>query len=165
MKTISKNELLVFFDKYINPASPHRSVLSVHVKSQIAYQLPDFQQQLADNIRLFIAQEGFDIPPSDVAEVVKEDTSRIPQEILALIIKHGYDKDLAIKSMEKGSAMLEAQISANAASTGKGEISANVLNEVKIDDIQKFRATLRVGEQPLPIQPLETFYESHSPKL
>jgi hypothetical protein len=99
-----------------------------------------------------------------VAEVVKGNMSRIPQEILALIIKHGYDKDLAIKSMEKGSAMLEAQIAANAA-TGNGEISANVLKEVKIDDIQKFRATLGVGEQPLPIQPLETFYESHSPKL
>ena len=165
IKAISKDELLAFFDKYINPASPHRSVLSVHVKSQIAHQPPDFHQQLADNIRLFIAQEGFDIPPSEVAEVVKGDTSQIPQKILALIIKHGYDKDLAMKSVAKGSAILEAQIAATAVPSGDGQVSANLLKEVKIDDIRKFRATLRVGEQPLPVQPLETFYESHSPKL
>ena len=165
IKTISRDELLAFYDQYINPSSPHRSVLSIHVQSQITHEPPDFHQQLAEGIRLFIAQEGFDIPPSEVAEVVKGDTNRIPQEIMALLIKHGYDKDLAMKSMAKGSTMLEAQIAANGTSVGETRASFNVLKEVKIDDIRKFRSTLTVGDKPLPIQPLETFYESHSPKL
>lgn len=165
IKTISKDELLAFYDKYIAPSSPHRSILSVHVKSQIARPPPDFHQQLAERIRLFIAQEGFDIPPSEVAEVVKGDMSRIPQEILALIIKHGYDRELAVKSMAKGKSMLEAQIAANGASAGESVASVNVLKEVKIDDICTFRATLTVGDKPMPMQPLEMFYESHSPKL
>jgi len=165
IKTTSKDELLAFYDKYINPSSPHRSVLSIHVQSQIPHEPPDFHQQLAEGIRLFIAQEGFDIPPSEVAEVVKGDASRIPQEILALLLKHGYDKELAMKSMAKGSTMLEAQIAANGTSAAETRASFNVLKEVKIDDIRKFRATLTVGDKPLPIQPLETFYEGHSPKL
>jgi hypothetical protein len=165
VRTISKDELLAFYDRYINPCSPHRSVLSVHVKSQVAHQSPDLQQQLAEGIRLFLAQEGFDIPASEVAEAVKTDVGRIPQEILALIIKHGYDRELAVKSMAKGSAMLEAQIAANNASATGTQTPFKVLNEVKIDDIRKFQATLTVGDKPMPIQPLETFYESHSPKL
>ena len=67
--------------------------------------------------------------------------------------------------MAKGAEMLNAQIAANSVANGDAVPQRKVLKEVKIDDIHKFRSTLKAGEKPAPIQPLETFYEIHSPRL
>lgn len=124
---------------------------------------------MADNIRLFIANEGYDIPPPEVAEAVKGDPSLIPQNLYSVIVKHGYNKDRVAASMAKGTEILKAQIAANAITNGvingDGAAKTKVLKEVKVDDIHKFRSTLKVGEKPAPVQPLETFYESHLPRL
>ena len=154
-----------FYNRCIHPSSPHRSVLSVHVKSRIEHQPPDPAQQLADNVRLFVANEGYDIPPPEVAEAVKGDSSLIPQNLYALIVKHGYNKDRVAKSMAKGAEILNAQIAANAVVNGKNVASSRAIKEVKVDDIHKFRSTLKLGEKPSPVLPLETFYESHLPRL
>lgn len=154
-----------FYDRYIHPSSPYRSVLSVHVKSQIEHQPPDFAQQMADNVRLFIANEGYDIPPPEVAEAVKGDPSLIPQNLYSVIVNHGYNKDRVAASMAKGAEILKAQIEANSITNGDGPAKTQVMKEVKVDDIHKFRSTLKAGEKPAPVQPLETFYESHSPRL
>jgi len=165
IKSISKEELLSFYDKHIHPSSPHRSVLSVHVKSQIETTVPDFAQQLADGVRIFIAKEGYDIPPAEVAEAVKGDVNSLPQNLYNLILKHGYDKDRVAGSMAKGAEMFKAQITMNGAANGAATPKSNVLKEIKVEDMQKFRSTLRVGDKPAPVQPLETFYECESPRL
>jgi len=165
IKSISKEELLSFYNKYIHPSSPHRSVLSVHVKSQIENKVPDFAQQLADGVRIFIAKEGYDIPPGEVTEAVKDDVNSLPQNLYTLILKHGYDKDRVAGSMAKGSEMFKAQISMNGVANGAAGPRWNLLKEIKVEDIQKFRNTLRVGDKPTPVQPLETFYECESPRL
>lgn len=140
-------------------------MLSVHVKSQIDHQPPDFAQQLAEGVRLFIANEGYNIPPPEVTEALKGDINLTPQNLLTLLLKHGYDKDRAARSMAKGAEILSAQIAANRVVNGVGVIKSKLLEEIKVDDIQKFRSTLRVGESPAPVQPLETFYECQSPRL
>jgi hypothetical protein len=137
----------------------------VHVKSQIAHQTPNFEQQMAEGVRLFIANEGYDIPPPEVAGALNGDPHLIPQNLLALIVKHGYDKERATRSMAKGAEILKAQIATNSVAYGEAGSKHKVLKEVKVDDIQKFRSTLQVGDKPSPIQPLETYYESHSPRL
>jgi len=137
----------------------------VHVKSQIEHQPPDFEQQLAENVRLFIANEGYDIPPHEVAEAVKGDPSSIPQSLYAVIVKHGYNQERVAVSMAKGEEILKAQIAANGVTNGEGRSKPQVLKEVTVKDIHKFRGTLKMGEKPSPVQPLETFYESHSPRL
>jgi hypothetical protein len=124
---------------------------------------------MADNVRLFIASEGYDIPPPEVAEAVKGDPSFIPQNLYSVIVKHGYNKDRVAVSMAKGAEILKAQIAANTVTNGvtngDGAAKTKVMKEVKVDDIHKFRNTLKAGEKPAPIQPLETFYESHLPRL
>ena len=120
---------------------------------------------MADNVRLFIANEGYDIPPPEVAEAVKGDPSLIPQNLYSVIVNHGYNKDRVAASMAKGAEILKAQIEANSITNGDGPAKTQVMKEVKVDDIHKFRSTLKAGEKPAPVQPLETFYESHSPRL
>jgi hypothetical protein len=118
-------------------------------------------------VRLFIANEGYDIPPLEVAEAVKGDPRLIPQTLYSLIVKHGYNRERVAGSMAKGTEILKAQLAANVVANGERESDKNwrALKEVKVDDIHKFRTTLRVGEKPEPFQPLEMFYESYSPRL
>ena len=101
IKQISKEELLSFIDKYIHPSSPHRSVLSVHVKSQIENHLPNSTDQLVTDVRLFIAGEGYDISPSEVADAIKGDFSSIQDRISTLLLKHGYDESVWLKVLQK----------------------------------------------------------------
>ena len=155
----------MFYHKHIHPSSPHRSVLSVHVKSQIENKIPDFAQQLADGVRIFIAKEGYDIPPDEVTDAVKGDINSLPQNLYTLIIKHGYDKDRVTGSMAKGAEMFKAQITMNGVADDTTTPKWNVLKEIKVEDMQTFRNTLRVGDKPAPVQPLETFYECESPRL
>jgi insulysin len=163
IEAVTKEELLSFYDEYIHPSSPHRSVLSVHVKSQIETPAPDPNEQLAEMVRLFIATEGYDVPPEEVTEAVKGDPSLIPQNISALIVARGYDNDRVAQSMAKGAEMLSAQLEGREV-TANG-VADRVLKEVKVDDLQKFRDTLKVDDKPNPVQPLETFYECESPRL
>jgi hypothetical protein len=162
--------LLTFYNKYIHPSSPHRSVLSVHVKSQIEHNPTPLADQLAQGVRLFIANEGYDIPPAEVTEAVKGDIHQVPQKVYELILKHGYNHERVAKSLAKGADMFSAQAAAQAIPTANGTVEKDgakvqVLKEIRIQDLQKFRATLKVGEKPAPIQPLETFYECESPRL
>ena len=137
----------------------------MHVKSQIESKVPDFAQQLANGVRVFIANEGYDIPPSEVAEAVKGDVNSLPQNIYGLVLKHGYDKDRVASSMAKGAEMFKAQITMNGVTNEASAPMWHVLKEIKVEDMQKFRSTLKVGDKPTPVQPLETFYECESPRL
>jgi hypothetical protein len=137
----------------------------VHVKSQIENKPPNFAEQLAEGVRLFIAGEGYDIPPSEVAEALKGDLTLMPQTLFALILKHGYDRDRVAQSMAKGAQMFNAQTATNTVPNGDGAHKYQSLKEINVKDIQEFRSTLNVGEKPSPICPLETFYECGSPRL
>ena len=153
------------YDKYIHTSSPHRSVLSVHVKSQIESSLPGFGEQLAEGVRLFIANEGYDVPPSEVAESIKGDLSQLPQRLFAVIVKHGYDQERALQSLEKGAEMFKAQTEVNGEPNGEVKHKPEGLREIKIQDMKAFRKTLKLDEKPTPVQPLEIYYESQSPRL
>jgi hypothetical protein len=125
--------------------------------------MPDPTEQLAQAVRLFIATEGYDVPPTDVTEAVKGDPSLVPQNIYKLIVAAGYDQARVAKSMAKGAEMLNAQMTPNG--TSEKGVAHYALKEVRVDDLQKFRETLEVGGKPCPVQPLETFYECESPRL
>jgi hypothetical protein len=116
-------------------------------------------------VRIFIAKEGYDIPPDEVTEAVKGDINSLPQNLYTLILKHGYDKDRVTGSMAKGAEMFKAQITMNGVADDTATPKWNVLKEIKVEDMQTFRNTLRVGDKPAPVQPLETFYECESPRL
>ena len=139
-----------FVDKYIHPSSPHRSVLSVHVKSQIEKQLPSSEEQLVAEVRVFLAGEGYDILPSEVEEAVKGNTSLIEHSLRDLMLKRGYDPQRVSQTLAKPDL-------SNAQAALKGGAMPNVLKEVTVDDLE-FRNTLKVDDKPAPIQPLETFY-------
>ncbi len=167
IKKISKEELLAFVDKHIHPSSPDRSVLTVHVKSQIEPKATAFEDQLAEGVRLFIANEGYDIPPSKVTEAVKGDRAVLPETLYSILLSHGYNQERVMKSMTKGADMFKAQteIMTNGDAHQSNGIHPNVLKEIRINDVQSFRTTLLMDDKPVPVQPLETFYECESPRL
>jgi len=127
--------------------------------------MPDPIEQLAEAVRLFVANEGYDVAPNEVTEAVKGDPSLIPQNIYALILAHGYDEERVAISMAKGAEMLNTQMTGNGTAENGNGIADRVLKEIRVEDVQKFRDTLVVDEKPLPVQPLETFYELESPRL
>jgi len=156
---------LAFYDKYIHPSSSERSVLSVHVKSQIGHQTPDPIEQLAEDVKLFIANEGYDIPPDEVTEAVNGDLNLLPQKLLQLIVARGYDADRAARSVAKGAEILNAQIQANGDAKTNGVIENHDVKVIRVDDLEKYRNTLALDDEPVPVQPLETFYQCESPRL
>jgi hypothetical protein len=142
-------------------------VLTVHVKSQIEPKTPVFEDQLAEGVRLFIANEGYDIPPSKVTEAIKGDLAVLPQTLHSIILSHGYNEERVTRSMLKGAEMFKAQteVMMNGEAKESSGIHPNVLKEIRIDDLQNFRESLPMDDKPVPIQPLETFYECESPRL
>lgn len=157
---------MAFYDRHIHPSSPHRSVLSVHVTSQVKPTSSHLREQLVEGIKSFVASEGYDIPAAEVAAAVQGDLDHIPQKLFALITSKGYDKSKVEMSMARGAEMLKAQTEMNGVVHSNGGPDFNIgLKETRIEDIQAFKKTLTMDEKPMPVQPLETFYESGSPKL
>jgi insulysin len=161
IQSITKEELLSFYDKYILPSSPERSVLSVHVKSQVAITQQEFSTQLAEGVKAFVTSEGYEIPPAELSEVLQSDMSVLPEKLFSTLIARGYDPSRVERSLVKGQEMFAAQTTPVA----NGTVRECPLREVKVSDLTAFRSTLELDEKPLPVQPLETFYESGSPKL
>ena len=60
------------------------------------------------------------------------------------------------QSLAKSAEMFNAQTAVNTGATGS---TSNVLKEVHVDNLKKFRNTLKVDDKPAPVQPLLTFYE------
>lgn len=116
-------------------------------------------------MRIFIANEGYDVPPSEVTEAIEGDLSQLPQRLFALIIKHGYDQARALQSLEKGAEMFKAQTEVSGEINGQVNHKPEGLRETKIQDLKAFRKTLKLDEKPSPVQPLEIYYESQSPRL
>ena len=138
-------------------------MLSVQIKSQSKPQ--DFSHQLAEGVKLFVANEGYEIPQAEITEALKQDINLIPQMLYEIIIKHGYDKDRVAASMARGAEILKVQTAENMAANGESLDNFKILKEIRVDDMKKFRSTLQVGERPSPVLPLETFYECQAPKL
>jgi uncharacterized protein (UPF0297 family) len=120
--------------------------------------MPDPIEKLAEAVRWFVANKGYNVASNEVMEVVKGDPSLIPQNIYALILAHRYDKECVAILMAKGAEMLNAQMTRNRTAESSNGIADRVLKEVRVEDVQKFRDTLVVGEKRLPVQPQETFY-------
>jgi hypothetical protein len=131
------------------PSSPHRSVLSVHVKSQIEKQLPSPEDQLVADVRGFIAGEGYDIPSPEMEEVVKGDIGQIKQNLRRLMLQRGYDQERVTQTLEK-------QELPNPQPALNGGAIPKVLKELAVEDLE-FRNTLKVDNKTAPIQALETF--------
>jgi len=165
VQKVSKEELLSFYDRYIHPSSPTRSVLSVHVASQIQPAPSHFAEQLLDGIKLFVASEGYEIPPLELSSALQGELSTVPQKLYALIMSKGYDKARVEVSMAKGTEILKAQTEMNGIVHRVEGNGSKGGKEIRITDPGAFKKTLKVDIKPMPVQPLETFYESSSPKL
>jgi hypothetical protein len=124
----------------------------VHVKSQIESHPPTSTDQLVGDIRSFIASEGYDLPPSEVADAANGDYDQITQNLRSLMLKHDYNKSRVDESLAKRAEMN------NSPSSTKTTPKSNILREVKVDDVRSFRKTLKVDQKPAPVQSLETFY-------
>jgi insulysin len=148
IKQISKEELLSFVDKFIHPSSPDRSVLSVHIQSQVEKRAPSPNDELVEGIRLFLAGEDYEIPLPELTQAVEVETSLIKQSLRDLILKHGYESQRVEQTLERAEILNAPKIN--------GEAKSVALKEVNAKDLE-FRNTLKIDEKPAPIQPLETF--------
>jgi hypothetical protein len=141
-------------------------VLSVHVASQIQPPPNHFTERLLEGIKVFVEREGYEIPPFELVEAIEGDPKDIPQRLHALMISKGYDKPRVDLSMAKGSEMFKAQSEMNGVVLPvDGSGLKCELQERRITDLQAYKKSLKVDDKPMPVQPLETFYESGSPKL
>lgn len=122
---------------------------------------------MTEGVRLFIANEGYDIPPSKITEALKGDLATLPKTLYSIILSYGYDEERVTKSMAKGAEMFKAQMEVmmNGEAKQSNGVHPNVLKEIRVEDVSKFRATLPMDDKPVPVQPLETFYECESPRL
>ena len=154
-----KEELLSYIDTHIHPSSPHRRVLSVHVKSQAKQNVANIREQLLGDDGLLIAGEGYDVRPPDVEKAIEREVEPITQNLQSLNLTHGYDQEQMEQSLAKWTHMFESQLAKNGEPTGAAAV-ASVLNEVTVEDIDKLRRTLKVDDKPAPVQQLQTFFES-----
>jgi len=85
VSSISKENLLSFYDKYINPSSPRRSVLSIPIKSQTLGHTFDSPQNTEESE--FVTNEGYNIPSHQVFKV----------NILTLVLLHNIGTQLRLQ--------------------------------------------------------------------
>jgi len=149
LRSISREDLLVFYYKYIHPSSPDRRVLSVHVKSQIPEETVHAPQRSVDGETVFLENRGYIIYPNEHTEPEESD-GNLPFKnrghgMIGCLAKF-FELDKAIKGVKYWI----------------GHCQSPILKQIglTVDGIQSFQRRLVSSAKVTPVRPLATFLGS-----
>lgn len=174
-----KQELVEFYSKYIDPASPHRAKLSVHLIAEKSTEknkdpnllTPEQQKQtLIQNLTQFLVEAGVKAEAEVLSRYFKDVDILVPENIVITVtsyLKEDWKLDDAniVPIMERGILLLKGihpQLVGN--STDNGEGSHVLKGSVVIEDVIAWKAGLTLTRAARPVRPLVE-YEETEPKL
>lgn len=171
LRPISKSDLLAFFKQYIDPASPTRRKLSVHIKTQ--HVGPVFDPMVATTFLSELAQLGVPLPEEELAQLIASD--RVPAlqiDDVVAFARAAVSAASSPNSKEAGEAAAPVLAEGVAEETEKKieALKAGVAVEHKkeatlregnilIEDIRAWKAGLTTTEPAKPVVDLSTFKE------
>ncbi|ODQ53020.1 a-pheromone processing metallopeptidase Ste23 [Saitoella complicata NRRL Y-17804] len=175
LKTISKDDLLRYYDEYVMPGSATRRKLSVHMQSQKA--VPDSLPAPADHskfiqgLSMFLNANQLEVSTEDLQSLLvgleNGAMTELPGKLRTYLIDVKKADPLKVDAaLAQGMTILQAQMPQAAAE--EKEVKAG--DEVKVEymqvlDTTAFKAGLLLSPAPRPVAAFETFYEAPEAKL
>lgn len=144
LETITKQEFIQFFDKYINPMNENLSsgISSVYLKSQCVPEVPH-SKLLASGLNNYIYSNNIDIDFDRLEAIIKESNEELPKIVDSLSEVVGKDA----RSLQND---LELQLLQPVPDIyPRGNL---------VESISEFRSGHKLGESVEPIEPLSNFY-------
>ncbi|KAF8425470.1 Metalloenzyme, LuxS/M16 peptidase-like protein [Tirmania nivea] len=179
LRTITKQEIVDFYEKYISPASPQRAKLSIHLiaeksteKNKASNLLnPEQQKQmLVQNLTQFLGDAGIKAEAEVLSRSFKDVDISMPENIADavgtyLIEDWKLDDEKLTAVMEKGTALLR-ELHPQLVAQNVNEIEGEDLlkDSVVIEDVVAWKAGLTLTRAARPVRPLIEFEETE-PKL
>lgn len=181
LRTITKQELVEFYEKYISTSSPHRAKLSVHLIAEKSTEknkspnllTPEQQKQiLVQNLTQFLSGVGVKAEPEILSKSFKDVDTSSPENIVTAVaayLKEDWkldDKKIA-EVVEQGRTLLKELhpqlVGQNAGNAADGE--EDILKDsIVIEDVVAWKAGLTLSRAARPVRPLAEFEETE-PKL
>lgn len=179
LRTITKQEIVEFYEKYITPSSPQRAKLSIHLiaeKSTEKNKAPNLltpeqqKQMLVQNLTQFLSDAGIKAEVEVLSRSFKDVDISTPENIASTVgnyLKEDWklDDGKYTDVMERGIALLKElhpQLVAQSVNENEGE---DILKDsVVIEDVVAWKAGLTLTRAARPVRPLVEFEETE-PKL
>lgn len=179
LHTISKQEIVDFYEKYIAPASPQRAKLSIHLIAEKSTEknkasnllIPEQQKQmLVQSLYQFLSDAGIKTEAEILSRNFKDVDISTLESIAAAVgtyLKKDWklDDEKLAAVMEEGTALLKElhpQLVAQNVNETEGE---DILKDsVVIEDVYAWKAGLKLTSAARPVRPLVEFEETE-PKL
>ena len=189
LKTVSKSDLIQFYNQYINPSSPTRAKLSVHMRAQstpadLAEMTTPAEQKdkVLELVGQYLQSKGMQTDPSQLQRrFIDVDVTKGDQKAIVAAIASHLEADLKFEKaviqaiLEEGQKLLGAVLpslgislqpeGATVDSEGVNGIVNGVdedreaANVTLIDNVHEFKAQLTVSAGARPIKDLSEFEE------
>ena len=179
LRTITKQGIIEFYEKYITPTSPQRAKLSIHLiaeKSTEQNKAPNLftpeqqKQMLVQNLTQFLGDTGIKAEAEVLSRSFKGVDISTPENIAGAIITYlkedwKLDDEKLAAVMEKGTTLLrELHPQLVAQNLGETEGEGLLKDSVVIEDVVAWKAGLTLTRAARPVRPLVEFEETE-PKL
>lgn len=172
-----KQELVEFYSKYIDPASPHRAKLSVHLIAEKSTEknkgpsllTPEQQKQtLIQNLTQFLVEAGVKAEAEVLSRYFKGVDILVPENIataVASYLKEDWKLTDAniVPIMEKGASLLKElhpQLVGDSTNSEEGEHTLK--DSIVIEDVIAWKAGLTLTKAARPVRPLVEYEETES---
>ena len=171
IRALTKDDIVHFFTKYVDPESSTRAKISVHLGAQAAPQVeavrPEEQRQhFIGLLSQLLAQVGVDVDEARLkkqfAVVELSDKDAVIGATKTYVGSSIPAKDLKefVEQLEQAVPQLMVALKIKppvAAETNVVEVAANVPLPIVVDDVHKWKAGLQVSEGPVAMADLAEF--------
>jgi insulysin len=182
IRQLTKADMQSFYSKYISPESPTRAKLSLHMTAKASPpETPDLsaeerKEQLVGVLLEYLTSKGLELDEDKVKQdFSRVDVSKADDQTILSAIRHSIaDKVSAQKLdmiLEETGKNLEALLVSLKIKAPAGEkevngtdVAKNIPTPVIIDDVDTWKASVKLSEGPRPINDLSQF-EELEPKL
>ena len=162
LRTIKKQDVVEFYNEYIDPASPKRSKTSIQMAAA-AVSPEDRKPAIAEALVTFLsASAGVVTEPAEVTKTLDNvdinDTDAVVAAVRTFLMDVKKIESSSIDGiLEKGREALNQAVPAKKVEDDKfsPEQFGNVLNEV--NDVVAWKASCRISAGPRPVRPLVEF--------
>jgi len=154
LKTLTKPEFLAFYVAHVDPLSPGRRKVSVHMQSQIEPKEPSLEELAVSGLAAFLTEKDLSAPLPELQKIVAEagvaNGPAIGTGVRELLLGSGADEAKVDDAMAVGMKLLADQVAAmqTFVETSKATV---------VEDPIAFKASLPLSAGATPVHPLELY--------
>ena len=155
LKTLTKSELVDFYEKYVDPASGERRKASVHIRTQMdPSAAPVFDVALAEPVVAAFATHGVPADDAALAELIASQPAPAAVQAFFRAALAAAPESVAAAAKDELSKAVDALDAGKARE--KNEPVWDERN-VRIEDVKQWKSGFATTEPARPVVPLDTF--------